>query len=157
MRHPRIVVFETDGTLARSLEPVVQGRRWLLRQPRQTPACLKLLCAGAPAILVFRMGRHLVRELSFLSQVHNTLPDVGVVVVADTEDPALAALALELGASFVLQPPQPRPSLSDVVLHLMAEAIRRASPPEPVPQTHTAEFPHDGAAPLTEKQADRES
>src|SRR5262245_10938212 len=109
MRYPKIVVFENDRTLASYLEPLTEeGRepRWLLREPRQGPACLNLLHDGGPAVLILKIGRHLVRELTFLDEVHASAPDVPIVAVGDAEDAALMSLTLELGASFVLLPPQ---------------------------------------------------
>lgn len=129
MRYPQIVVFEPDGLLARTLEPIVSAQhRWLLRESRQAPACLELLRSGGPAVLVLRLGRNLVRELTFLDQVHAGLPDVPVVAVGDAEDATLMAIALELGASHVVQPPQPRQALVAVVESLMLQTIRRWFP-----------------------------
>jgi len=139
MRHPQIVVFETDGTLAGYLEPLAQECRWLLRESRQAPACLQLL-SGGPAVLVLKIGRHLVRELTFLDEAHAAAPDVPIVAVGDTEDATLFSLAMELGASYVLFPPQPRQQLSDVVQSLMTVALRR----------HGADAPAAESAPPTE-------
>ena len=125
MRHPQIVVFETDGALAHSLQPVAEERRWLVRESRQAPACLQLLLLGGPSVLVLKFGRHLVRELTFLDEVHTATPDVPIVAVGDAEDQALMGLALELGASYVLLPPQPRQLLTEVVTSLMQAVIVR--------------------------------
>ena len=57
MRHPQIVVFESDSLLARQLQETATANAWLLRESRQTPACMKLLRAGGPAVLVLRVGR----------------------------------------------------------------------------------------------------
>ncbi len=129
MRYPQIVVFEPDGLLARTLEPIVSAQhRWLLRESRQAPACLELLRSGGPTVLVLRLGRNLVRELTFLDQVHGGLPDLPVVVVGDAEDATLMAIALELGASHVVQPPQPRQALQAVVESLMLQTVQRWLP-----------------------------
>src|SRR5213592_494147 len=107
MKHPQIVVFETDGLLARMLAETADRNAWLLRESRQLPACLNLLRAGGPAVLVLRVGRNLVRELTVLDRVHDAVPDCPVVVCGDAEDDALQALAYDLGAAYVLQPPEP--------------------------------------------------
>jgi DNA-binding NtrC family response regulator len=128
MRHPQIVVFETDGLLAHALEPIVRERKWLMREVRQAPACLELLRLGSPSVLVQKLGRNLVRELTFLNEVHFALPDVPIVAVGDAEDATLMALVLELGASNVVQPPQPRHRLMETVESLMKAAVQRMEP-----------------------------
>jgi DNA-binding NtrC family response regulator len=125
MRYPQIVVFETDGILARALEPIVRERRWMLRESQQAPACLELLRANGPTVLVQKLGRNLVRELTFLNDAHAAFPDVPIIAVADAEDTTLMALVLELGASHVVQPPQPRSGLLQIVESLMSATIRR--------------------------------
>jgi hypothetical protein len=132
MKHPQIVVFETDGTLASYLQPLAQERRWLLREPRQGPACLQLL-RGGPAVLVLKIGRHLVRELTFLDEAHAAASDVPIVAVADGEDASLLGLTMELGATYVLQPPQPRQQLPEVVQSLMEATTRRFGLDDSIP------------------------
>lgn len=116
MRQPQIVVFESDGTLAGSLLALANERRWLLRESPQSPACLNLLHTGGPTVLVMKLGRHLVREMTFLDEVHTALPDLPIVAVVDSEDTTLMSLAMELGARFIMQP---RPQLLDVVAQLL--------------------------------------
>jgi hypothetical protein len=48
-------------------------------------------------------------------------------VVTDSEDYLLLRLAMELGASFVLMPPQSRQDLSEIVAKLMEASIRRST------------------------------
>src|SRR5579859_7996641 len=122
MKHPQIVVFESDSLLARFLDETAERNRWLLRESRQVPACLNLLRTGGPGVLIVRVGRNLVRELSVVDEVHSVLPDVPLIVVGDTEDDALRALAYDLGAAYVLQPPEPRTHLMELV-----ESLVRAS------------------------------
>jgi DNA-binding NtrC family response regulator len=130
MRYPQIILFEADAAIVQGLQAMAEARKWLLRQPRQAPACLTLLQVGGPAVLVLKIGRHLIRELTILDQIHESLPDVPVVVVADAEDYLLLRLAMELGASFVLMPPQSRHDLPEIVVRLMEATIRRAVPDE---------------------------
>ena len=133
MKHPIIVVFETDETLMHTLESLAEQRHWLLRESRQGPACLAVLKSSAPACLIVKLGRNLARELTVVDQTHAALPNVPIVVVTGSEDPALTALILDLGASYVLHPPTPRQRLVEVVESLMNATIQRhwASAVEP--------------------------
>ena len=66
-----------------------------------------------------------MRELAVLDEVHAALPDLPVIVVGDTEDEALEVLAYDLGAAYVLQPPEPRHHLVDLAEHLVRTSIER--------------------------------
>ena len=138
MRHPQIVVFESDSLLARQLQETATANAWLLRESRQTPACMKLLRAGGPAVLVLRVGRDLRRELSLLDNVHSQLPDVPVIVVGNAENPALMSLAYDLGAAYVLFPPAPRLQLGELTEHLLRAAIERTRDSSTAPSTVSA-------------------
>ena len=119
MRHPMLVIVEGDGRLAALLRPAAEQNRWALHEPRQTGACLRLLRRGGPAVLLLKVGRDLERELGLLEQATRLFPDAAAVVVGDVEQPALAGLAWDLGADFVLFPPQPREQLPEIVAGLM--------------------------------------
>jgi DNA-binding NtrC family response regulator len=138
MKHPQIAVFESDNLLARYLDQLVERRRWLLRESRQIPACVNLLLAGGPSVLVIKIGRNLIREYSLLAEVHELLPNVPILVVSDAEDTALEALAYDLGADFVLQPPEPRTRLIELVERVMESTIARNGLPESVVSQTTA-------------------
>jgi DNA-binding NtrC family response regulator len=129
MRYPQIVLFETDSQIARQFEELVQDRGWLVRESRQAPACLGLLRAGGPSVLIVKLGRNLLRELSFVDEVHACLPDVPVVVIGDAEDPGLMALAYELGAAYVLFPPANRNQLVEIARDFLLAAIERRTLP----------------------------
>ncbi len=64
-----------------------------------------------------------VDSLELLADVHERFPDAAAVVVGDAEDLALTNLAWDLGASYVLAPPQSRQMLPEIVVGLMQEAI----------------------------------
>ena len=64
-----------------------------------------------------------VDSLELLADVHQRFPDAAAVVVGDAEDLALTNLAWDLGASYVLMPPQSRQLLPEIVVSLMQEAI----------------------------------
>ena len=65
------------------------------------------------------MGRDLEFELSLLERVASLFPDVGTVVVGEAAHAALAGLAWDLGASYVMLLPQPAEMLPDVVAGLL--------------------------------------
>jgi hypothetical protein len=126
MRHPQVLVWESDGRLAALLRPVVEERLWVLREPRQGGAVLRLLRAGGPAVVVIKAGRDLERELSLLDRIAWHCPGAATVLVADSEHARLAGLAWDLGASYVLVPTLPREHLPEIVAALMTgpEGVR---------------------------------
>jgi hypothetical protein len=120
MRFPQLVIYENDGRLKGMLEATAAANRWALRVPQMPATCLRLLRRGGPAVFVLRMGRDPQKhEVPLLEQVTWLCPDVACVVVSDLDNPALGALAWDLGARFVLFPPHPRDQLPDVVAGLM--------------------------------------
>ena len=124
MHHPQVLIFESDGQLAGVLRPLAEERRWLVREPRQWQACVRLLRRGGPGVLVIKVGRDLERELGLLERVGWLSPETGRVVVGDSEHAWLAGLAWDLGADFVLLPPLGRELLPEVVSDLMASEVR---------------------------------
>jgi DNA-binding NarL/FixJ family response regulator len=120
MRHPHVLVWESDGRLAALLRPLAEERRWVLREPRQAAAVLRLLRAAGPGVVVIKAGRDLEREMSLLERVAWHFPDVATVLVADSDHARLAGLAWDLGASYVLVPTQPRERLPEIVAGLLA-------------------------------------
>jgi chemotaxis response regulator CheB len=131
MRHPQVVVFEGSGSVAAQLEQVAAENRWLLRESRQPEACLELVRQARPSVLVLKLERRLVDELTLLADVREQAPDCPVVVVSDVklEGPTqrlnLAGLAYDLGARYVMFPPLERSLLEDVTAGLLTAAIRR--------------------------------
>ena len=123
MRRAQLIVCERDGLLAHLCRQAGLNREWSLRETRRLEACLRLLRQGGPSVLVLDIGRDLERELTLLERVTSLYPDTATVVVGDAENTALAALAWDLGASFVLFPPLPRDLLLGVLRGLMAAAV----------------------------------
>ena len=121
MRFPQLIVYETDGRLARMLEATAGTHRWALRQPRRVESCLRLLRQGDPAIVVAKLENDLESAFTLLERTAWLFPDVAIVVVLDRDEAMLAELAWDLGAAFVLAPPQPRERLLDVVANLMGD------------------------------------
>jgi hypothetical protein len=119
MRHPQLLIYETDGRLAALLRDVARAHRWSLREPRQTETCVRLLARGGPAVLVLKLSRDPVRELRLLDQVTWTQPETATVVVLDRPDDALAGLGWDLGARLVLTAAQAVEWLRDVMSGLL--------------------------------------
>src|SRR5437660_3947127 len=118
MRHPQLLVYEGDGRLAELLRPTAKEHRWALREPRQLGECLGLLRNG-PGVLVLKVGRDLERELTLLEQVGWLFPETSTVVVGDSDHAALAGLAWDLGAHYVLVSPHSGERLFEIVLGAM--------------------------------------
>ena len=108
MRYPQLLVYETDGLLASTLRPLAENRKWILREPRQTAACLRLLRRAHPAVLVIKVGTDMSREMNLLERIRWLRPEAFTVVVLGAANPPVAALAWHAGATYVLAPPQPR-------------------------------------------------
>lgn len=121
MRHPQVLIYETDRRLASALQPLADKHKWLLREPRQLSAVLRLLDRGGPGVFVLRLSRDLERELALLEQVSWLHPDTAAVLVADGDQAGLAALAWDLGVRWVLLPPQTRERLAEIVTGLMEQ------------------------------------
>jgi chemotaxis response regulator CheB len=131
MRHPQVVVYESDGWVAAQLEQLAAEHRWLLRESRQPEACLELVTQARPSVLLLRLGRQLVEELTLLSNVYQQAPDCPVVVISDVKLEGaqqrlnVAGLAYDLGARYVMFPPLERPLLEDLAAGLMNAAVSR--------------------------------
>jgi len=121
MRFPQLIIYETDGRLARMLEATAGTHRWALREPRLVDSCLRLLRQGDPAIVVVKVESDLESTFTLVEQMAWFFPDVAMVVVLDRDEAMLSELAWDLGAAFVLAPPQPRERLLDVVANLMGD------------------------------------
>src|ERR1700722_5236498 len=108
MQYPQVLVHERDGRLATLLRAVIEerGLRWPGREPRALAGCRRLLQRGGPAVLVVRGGRDLERELTLLERVAWLRPQTATVFVGDAEHAPLAGVAWDVGASYVLLPPQ---------------------------------------------------
>jgi DNA-binding NarL/FixJ family response regulator len=119
MRQRQVLVHESDGRLADALREHAQAHAWHLREVRHLRVCLGLLPQGEGSVLILRVGRDLVREITLLEQVAWLFPQTAVVVVADAEQPAVVQLAWDLGATVVLAPAQVREELADVVHGLL--------------------------------------
>jgi DNA-binding NtrC family response regulator len=120
MQQAQILVYGAEGRLAALLHETAQAHGLWLRGVQQVAACRNLLRQGGPAVLVMLLGRDLVQELTLVQQMSSVAPDTAIIVIGDSDHPALAALAWDLGAACVLQPPQPLESLPEIVLRFLS-------------------------------------
>jgi DNA-binding NtrC family response regulator len=122
MRAPQLVIYARDGDIAELLRGTAGTWKWTLRELRQTEAIVRALRASGPAILVLELSRDLESDLALLERVTRLCPETAVVVVSTTASDALAGMAWDLGATYVLTPPQPHEALLPIVLRLMESA-----------------------------------
>lgn len=122
MRQTQVVTYGVDGVLAERLRELAQLKRFRLRETSQLSACANLVQASPPSALVLVLGHDLERELALLELVHASVPGTATIVIGETDNPVLAGLAWELGATFVLFPPTPVEWLGDLLGSILAEA-----------------------------------
>jgi DNA-binding response OmpR family regulator len=122
MRVPQIVVCESERALADLLRGTAEVWQWPLRELRDEAALLRALRLGGPSILVLEVGRDIERGLALLGRLTWLCPGATAVAVSSVASAELAGLAWDLGADYVLAPPQPRDALLPVVLGLMEAA-----------------------------------
>jgi len=131
MKHPQVVVYESDGWLADQVRRLAGENAWLVRESRRPDACLNMLEDSRPAVLLLRLERELLDGLTLLSQVTERAPDCPVILVSDVkmegaeQRAQLSALAFDLVARYVLFPPLQQPVIEDLVAGLLGATIRR--------------------------------
>ena len=114
-----MLIHEGDGRLAAMLRPLVEAQKWSLREPAGAEGCLAALECGGPAVVVVKVGRDLEREMTLLEEVSRLHPEASVILVGEAVHAPLIGLAWDLGASYVLLPPEPRERLPEIVAGLM--------------------------------------
>jgi DNA-binding NtrC family response regulator len=119
MHQTQVLTYGIVGVLAERLRELAQAQRFWLRETSQFSACQNLVQTSPPSVFVLVLGRDLERELSLLEQVHTCAPGTPVLVVGETDNPALAGLAWELGATFALFPPTPVDRIMELVVRLL--------------------------------------
>lgn len=124
MQQVQIIAYGLDGRLAALLQETAQAQGLWLREVQHARACRNLLRQGGPAVLVVMLGRDLLQELTIVHEVGQASPDTAVIVVGDADHPALAALAWDLGARCVLQPPHPIEQLPEVMMRCLSAESR---------------------------------
>jgi hypothetical protein len=70
-------------------------------------------------VFVVVLGKDLERELALVEQVHMCQPGTRTIVVGETDNPALAGLTWELGATYALFPPTPVEVIADLSVRLL--------------------------------------
>ncbi len=136
MRHPQLVILDSDGWLARQLADLAAESQWLVRDPKTPKAALALLRDPRPSVFLIRVEPNEGPADSFASiaEAGRLHPDVAIVAVSDLKLPdadriAWTGLLFDLGAHFVLFPPLAKPVLEDVTSGLMASAVKRTANP----------------------------
>lgn len=120
MHQTQIVTYGAEGVLAERMRELAQARRCWLRETNDLAACQNVVQAAAPSVLIMRLGRDLERELVLLERVHASLPATANIVVGEADNPVLAGLAWELGATFALFPPMPVEVITEVVVRILS-------------------------------------
>ena len=156
MRHPQLVIVESDEWIAKQLSPLAGESRWLVRQPRKSDDALSLARDGRPTVLFVQVepGEEKTEAFALIADAHRLAPDAAVVALSDLKLPdadrvAWTAVLLDLGARYVLFPPLSRPVLEDVASGLMTAAVRRVVGGEPPP---AAPKPTDGTIDLADEE-----
>jgi DNA-binding NtrC family response regulator len=121
MQQSQIVTFGLEGSLAESLRELAQARRIWLRETSQYAACQSLVSSTAPLVFVLVLGKDLEREMAMLDLVHAALPETAVIVVGEADNPTLAGLAWDLGATYVLFPPTLIEVIGEVIARCLEE------------------------------------
>jgi DNA-binding NarL/FixJ family response regulator len=121
MHYPQLIIYESDRRLAIMLERLADKNDWLLREPRQPSAVLRLLARAGPGLLLLRSSGDVERELAMLEQVSWVHPEAATVLVADHEQRRLFGLAWDLGVRWILLPPHARERLEEIVISLMRQ------------------------------------
>ena len=122
MRMPQIVVYESDRGLAEMLRGTAEVWGWPLRELRDEAALLRALRQGGPSVVIIEIAGDIERDLALLGRLTWLCPEATAIAVTQAAGAELVGLAWDLGADFVLAPPQPRDALLSVVLGLMETA-----------------------------------
>jgi hypothetical protein len=123
MHHAQLIVYGVEGRLAELLGALAHERALWLREVRHVKTCLNLLRRGA-GVLVLRVGKNLDQEMILLEQVTHLFPNAKTIVVGPVDNPALAGLAWDLGAAYVLLPPQPIETIGEIVSGFLPQLPR---------------------------------
>ena len=120
MHHAQLIAYGVEGRLAELLSELAHAASLWLREVRHFKTCLSLLRRGA-GVLVLRVGKDLDKELTLLEQVTHLFPKTKTIIVGPVDNPALAGLAWDLGAAYVLLPPQPLEAIGEIVCGFLPE------------------------------------
>jgi hypothetical protein len=123
MQQAQVLTYGIDGVFAERLRELAQAKRFFLRETSQLAACRNVLQSSPPSVFVLMLGRDLEKELALLEQVHASLPGTATIAVSETDNPALAGLAWDLGATYALFPPTPLETITELVSKLLPVAL----------------------------------
>jgi DNA-binding NtrC family response regulator len=119
MKQAPIVACGLEPALAGRLQALAHERGLWIREVQHIKSCRNLVAEAPPVVLVLSLGKDVVQELTLLQVVSEASPETAVVVVGNADNPALAALAWDLGARCVMQPPQPMELVPEIVLRFV--------------------------------------
>ena len=122
MQQAQVLTYGIEGVLAEGLRTLAEARRFWLRETSQYAACRNLVQASPPTVFVLMLGRDLERELVLLDDVHTCQPGTATIALGETDNPVLAGLAWDLGATDVLFPPTPAEMITEVIERLLSAA-----------------------------------
>jgi DNA-binding NarL/FixJ family response regulator len=128
MRFRQILVYETDGRIAELLRRENKARTAVVREPRRLDTCLRLLEEGGPGVLILRLGRDFMRELSLLDQITWLYPETATIVIGDSAAPPLLDLVWDLGAGLVLPYCPAGRALNEIVRGFLTESEKTGNP-----------------------------
>jgi DNA-binding NarL/FixJ family response regulator len=115
MQQTQVLTYGIAGVLAERLRELAQTQRIWLRETSQLAACRNLLQTSPPTVFVIVLGGDLEKELALLELVHASLPSTATIVIGEADNPALAGLAWELGATYALFPPTPVERITEIL------------------------------------------
>lgn len=121
MRQTQVLAHNVAGPSAERLRELARAGRFRLRETSQLSACANLVRSDPPSVLVLVLGRDVERELALLEETHALLPDTATIVIGEADNPVLAGLAWELGATFALFPPTPIEWLGELIQGMLPE------------------------------------
>jgi len=119
MQQTQVLTYGVPDALGERLREFAEGRRVWLRETKQLAACRNLLQASPPSVFVMVLGGDLEKELTLLELVHASLPGTASIVIGEADNPALAGLAWELGATYALFPPTPVEMLTEILTRFL--------------------------------------
>jgi len=115
MKHAALIALGCEDRLADLLVGWTRERAIAFHPVQEDKACLNLVRKNAAAVVVLRIGRDLELELTLLERLGTLFPEAPVIVSLDADHPDLAALCSDLGARYVLAPPQPMEKLPGIL------------------------------------------
>ena len=123
MRQGLLINCGVEGKAAERLHETAALHGVICRDMRDTKAVLRGLQKAKDAVVVVRIGRALEEELAMIQAIQRLHPETRTIALIDSDNPAIAALAWELGAAFVLSKPTPWEVLPDVVAAMLPEKV----------------------------------